>query len=125
LQRGEQAESNEHADPFGDYCRQQRHEDHHDGDAVPDQAGISRLEMVVGGAERSEDQAGEHYEVEPALAVIRECSRARFGQEDQAADSDDCEGDIGDDISEVWDAEPTAVVGEVVIGQRLRNPGKE
>jgi hypothetical protein len=45
----------------------------------------------------------------------------RLEQEDQAAESDNREGDIRDDISEIGDAKPGALVCEVVVSHRLRD----
>src|ERR1039458_3914433 len=83
------------------------HEDDHDGDAVPDQTRISGLEMIVGRAERGQDQTGKHHE------------------EEQATYADHGEGDVRDYISEVRDAEPGSVVGEAMVGERLRDRRKE
>ena len=81
--------------------------------------------MIVGRAERGQDQTGKHHEVEPALAVIGECSCVRPEQEEQATYADHGEGDVRDYISEVRDAELGSVVGEAMVGERLRDRRKE
>jgi hypothetical protein len=46
-------------------------------------------------------------------------------KKNQASEADDGEGEVGGDIGEVGDAEPSTLVGEVVIGQRLRDGWKQ
>jgi len=125
LQRGEQPQAGDNAHSLRDDGGEQSHEDDHDGDAVPDQTRIFGREMIVGRAERGENQSGEHHEVEPALAVIGESPGAWFEQEHQAAESDQREGEVRDCISEVRDTEPGSVVGEVVVGEGLRDRREE
>src|SRR5215467_9236609 len=81
--------------------------------------------MVIGGAEGGENKGGEHDNVKPALASVREFLRARSEEEDQAPDSNDGEGEIGGYVAEVRNAEPGALVGEVVVGEGLRDWRKE
>src|SRR5579871_5125440 len=99
FQHGEQNESRANADALCDHGREQRHENHHDRDAVPDEAGVVGSEMVVAGTEGGKNESGEHYDVEPALAGIGEFRltslvQAWLKQDDQAPHSDNRKGEI-------------------------------
>lgn len=76
--------------------------------------------MVVAGTEGREEEAEKNEEVGPAFAAVEECGGGDFTCEKQEAhSSEDCEWEIRSDVTEVGDAEPRAVVGEIVIGERL------
>jgi len=119
FEHGEESKSYAHSDALGDDGREQRHEDDHDRNAIPYEAGIVGSKVIVARAERGEDERREHHKVKPALSTIREFDGARTEERNESPDSDDCEWEVRNDVAEVWNSEPGAVVGEVVIRERL------
>ena len=82
--------------------------------------------MIVGGAKCGEHQTDENENVWPALARIKKLIAARFPREkNQTPNSRHKKQQIRSDIAEVRDAEPSALVSKMMIGERLRGPRDE
>ena len=82
--------------------------------------------MIVSGAECGEHQTNENEGVWPALAWIDKLIAARFSKEkDQAPNSRQKEQQIRSNIAEVRDAEPSALISKMMLGERLRRPRDE
>jgi hypothetical protein len=82
--------------------------------------------MIVGGAKCGEQHADENENVWPALAWIKKLTVARFSKEkDQTQNSRQKEQQIRNNIAEVRDAEPSALVSKMMVGERLRRPRDE
>jgi hypothetical protein len=82
--------------------------------------------MVEGGAKRSQKQSKKSQRIRPPLALVQELPVSSLApQKPQSADSDQRKGRVGSHIAEVGSAEPSALVGELVVGLRLRNARRE
>jgi hypothetical protein len=57
--------------------------------------------------------------------LVSEFHRVQGEENYKSPDSDDSEWQVGDDIAEIGDAEPSAMIGKVVIGERLWNGRKK
>ena len=82
--------------------------------------------MIVSGAECGEHQTDEKENVRPALAWIKKLIAARFSKEKgQTPNSSQKEQQIRSNIAEVRDAEPTALISKMMVGERLWRPRDE
>lgn len=125
-QRCESYQTCADADAFCDECGDDAHEGDGHGETIPEQGRVAWMPVVVGGAECSEEETEENEEVGPTLAKIEKCRDGGFGEEkNEAHCSRDGERKIGSNIAEVGNAEPGALVGKIVIGERLRDARDE
>src|SRR6266850_1022440 len=82
--------------------------------------------MIVSGAECGEHQTDENESVRPAFAWIDKLIAVRFYEEKyQTPNPRHKEQGVRSNIAEVRDAEPTALIGKMMVGEWLRRPRDE
>jgi hypothetical protein len=81
--------------------------------------------VVVARAERRENERCKHDQIRPAFAGIRELDLSGREHCDQAPNTHQGERKVGDHIAEIGNAEPGALIGEVVVRERLWNWRKQ
>ena len=85
--------------------------------------------MIVRGPERRKQDSNKNYQVGPTFSPIDKMVRIRFGigsqPEGQTPQSKHQERYIGNYVSKIGDTEKTALVSEIVVCLRLRNPWQE
>ena len=74
-----------------------------------------RDEMVISRAECGEQQSDEDAVIRPTLARIKKRPSSLPTHERDSADADDCERGVRDHIREIRNAEPAALIVELVV----------
>ena len=96
------------------------------GKAIPDEASIVRVEMIV---RRSESNC-RHTEKKACPSQLLSSQTeseviVRVEAEDETDEADYEEREVGDDVESIRDPEERALIGEIVISLRLRDGGSD